>query len=67
MFSRAAACATTYVEVASSLGLSVSFSKTKSMVVGAVLAAEKCPLAVTNGASDWVDHFPYLDHRKWES
>ena len=61
--SRAAACAAIriYVEMASSLGLSVNFSKTRFMMVGSEVAAEeKCPLVVADGTIDWVVHFPYL-------
>ena len=61
--SRAAACAAIriYIEVASSFRLSVSFSKTKFMVVGSPVAAEeKYPLVVADGFINWVNHFPYL-------
>ena len=49
-----------YVEVASLLRLSVSFSITKFMVVGSAVAAEeKCHFVVACGSIDWVDHFTY--------
>ena len=46
---------------ASSLGLTVSFPKTKFMVVGAVVSVDDHqPLAVGGGLIEWVDLFPYL-------
>ena len=42
------------------IGLSVSFSKIKFMMVGAAVAAEeKCSLVVADDTIDWIDHFPY--------
>ena len=61
--SRDAACAAigAYIEVASSLGLTVSFPKTKFMVVGAAVSVDdQQPLAVGGGLIEWVDLFPYL-------
>ena len=61
--SREAACTAieAYIEVASSLGLTVSFPKTKFMVVGAVVSVDDHqPLAVGGGLIEWVDLFPYL-------
>ena len=54
-------CIKAYVEVAISLYLTVSFPKTKFMVVGSsVSVEEQQPLAVGDGFIEWVDHFPYL-------
>jgi len=61
--SRDAACVAVkaYVEVAKSLGLTVSFPKTKFMVVGSsVTVDEQRPLAVGDDFIEWVDQFPYL-------
>ena len=47
--------------MASSLGLTVSFHKTKFMVVGAAISVDdQQPLAVCGGLIEWVDLFPYL-------
>ena len=56
--SRDAVCAAIriYVEVASSLGLTVSFPKTKFMVIGNTVAH----LVVGDGLIEWVEQFPYL-------
>ena len=62
-WSREAACTAikAYVEVASSLGLTVSFPKTKFMVIGsAVSEGDRQPLAVDDGLIECVDHFSYL-------
>ena len=49
------------MEVASSLGLTVSFVKTKFMVVVTQVSDEdKRPLPVGNDFIDWVEQFPYL-------
>jgi len=61
--SRDAACAAirSYVEVASSLGLTVSFVKTKFVVVGTgVTDEEKRPLVVGDDFIEGVEQFPYL-------
>ena len=61
--SRKAACAAieAYIEVASSLGLTVSFPKTKFMVIGAAVSVnDQQPLAVGGDFIEWVDLFPYL-------
>ena len=61
--SREAVCAAieAYIEVASSLGLTVSFPKTKFMAVGAAVSVyDQQPLAVGGGLIKWVDLFPYL-------
>jgi len=59
--SRDAACAAVrvYVEVASSLGLTVSFVKTKFMVVGYVVSDD--PPAVGDDIIQWLSSFPILD------
>ena len=62
--SREAACTAieAYIEVASSLGLTVSFPKTKFMVVGATVSVDDHqPLAVGGGLIEWVDLFHTLD------
>ena len=61
--SKEAVCAAVkaYVELASSLGLTVNFPKTKFMVIGsAVSVDDRQPLAVGDGLIEYVDHFPYL-------
>ena len=61
--SRDAACAAirVYVKVAGSLGLTVSFPKTKFMVIGNIVAdEEKCHLVVGDCLIKWVEQFPYL-------
>ena len=61
--SRVAACAAirVYVEVANSLGLTVSFPKTKFMVIGnEVTVEEKRPLVVRDSLIEWAEQFPYL-------
>ena len=59
--SREAACTTAinaYVEVASSLGLKVSFP---FMVIGPAVSEDDWQqLAVDESLIEWVDHFPYL-------
>ena len=61
--SREAACAAieAYIEVDSSLGLTVSFPKTKFMVIGTIISVDdQQPLVVGGGLIEWVDLFPYL-------
>ena len=54
-------CVCVCVEIASSLGLTVSFLKTKFMVVGFLVSVDKQqPLAVGADLIEWVDQFPYL-------
>ena len=61
--SREVVCAAikAYIEVASSLGFTVSFPKTKFMAVGAAVSVDdQQPLAVGGGLIEWVYLFPYL-------
>ena len=49
-------------EVASSLGLTVSFTKTKFMVIGAPVSKDdQQPLAVDDGLIECANHFYILD------
>ena len=50
-----------YIEVASFLCLTVSFPKTKFIVVGATVSVDdQQPFAVGDGLIEWVNLFPYL-------
>ena len=48
-------------EVASSIGLTVSFTKTKFMVIGSAVSEEvRQPVAVDDGLIECANHFSYL-------
>ena len=50
-----------YMEVDKSFGLTLSFEKTKFMVVGyGVDEGDTLPLDLPGGSIDWVSEFPYL-------
>ena len=50
-----------YMEVDKSFGLTLSFEKTKFMVVGyGVDEGDTLPLDLLGGSIDWVSEFPYL-------
>ena len=50
-----------YMEVDKSFGLTLSFEKTKFMVVGyGVDEGDMLPLDLPGGSIDWVSEFPYL-------
>ena len=50
-----------YMEVDKSFGLTLSFEKTKFMVVGyGVDEGDMLPLDLPSGSIDWVSEFPYL-------
>ena len=50
-----------YMEVDNSFGLTLSFEKTKFMVVGyGVDEGDTLPLDLPGGSIDWVSEFPYL-------
>ena len=60
-----------YIEVAKSFGLTLSFEKTKFMVVGyGVDEGDMLPHDLPGGSIDWVSEFPYLGSlshsREWE-
>ena len=49
-----------YMEVDKSFGLTLSFKKTKFMVVGCGVDEGDTPLDLPGGSIDWVSEFPYL-------
>ena len=58
----AVAATQAYVDVVSSLGLTVSFSKTKFLVTGCDLTEEdRMPLVIDDNNIECVSEFPYLD------